>query len=126
MTKNKKGFTLIEIMIVVAIIAILAAIAIPNFISYRKTSQMNACKANQEQIRTACEAYYIKNTAYPSDVATLTLVASGGFLKAEPKCGGATYSITAPSSDNPMVQVTCGNTDQDSAYPHNSTTTDGE
>src|SRR5579885_3373269 len=51
MTKAaKKGFTLIEIMIVVAIIGLLAAIAIPNFVHARTTSQTNACINNLRQI----------------------------------------------------------------------------
>ena len=114
----KKGFTLIEIMIVVAIIAILAAVAIPNFISYRKTSQMNACIANQEQIRTACEAYYIKNSKYPATPADLAKVEDGGFLKTEPKCGGASYKITEPSATDPQVKVECQNSDVDANYKH--------
>src|SRR5512132_1319879 len=49
--QNKKaGFTLVEIMIVVAIIGLLAAIAIPNFVRARTTSQMNACINNLRQI----------------------------------------------------------------------------
>src|SRR5579863_3177687 len=58
---RKAGFTLVEIMIVVAIIGLLAAIAIPNFIKARATSQQNACINNLRQIDGAINEWALEN-----------------------------------------------------------------
>jgi prepilin-type N-terminal cleavage/methylation domain-containing protein len=69
--KNRKaGFTLVEIMIVVAIIGLLAAIAIPNFIKARTTSQMNACINNLRQIDGAIQQWALENKKSGSDGVT--------------------------------------------------------
>ena len=114
MKKMLKGFTLVEIMIVVAIIAILAAVAIPNFVRYRKTSQMNACISNLKQIQTAYEQAKMAGMA-PTTVADLC--GSTLFIKAEPKCpttNTAVYALPTTEDGNP----TCGNETTDAAYPH--------
>jgi len=62
-TSRQAGFTLVEIMIVVAIIGLLAAIAIPNFVKARTTAQMNACINNLRQIDAAIQQYALENNA---------------------------------------------------------------
>ena len=64
--KNSKGFTLIELMIVIAIIGILAAIAIPQFSSYRARAYNSASVSDARNLRTDLEAYYAEWEAYPN------------------------------------------------------------
>lgn len=70
--RNEKGFTLIELIIVIAIIGILAAIAIPQFSLYRTRSFNSAAKADLRNAITAQEAYFIDEMTYCSNAASLT------------------------------------------------------
>ena len=72
MRRGQKGFTLIELMIVVAIIGILAAIAIPQFASYRKKAQDSAAKSALKNLATAQENYYATNNRYAMGRANLS------------------------------------------------------
>lgn len=102
---RKQGFTLVEIMIVVAIIGLLAAIAIPNFVKARTTAQKNACINNLRQIDGAKEQWALENKKTEGYVVTSTdETGINAYLKGsrEPDCpGGGTYTYqpigTAPT-----------------------------
>ena len=77
---NKKGFTLIELMIVIAIIGILAAIAIPQFSNYRKRSYNSSAESDLRNAATAQEGYYVDEDTYCSSTSTLTGATFGLYL----------------------------------------------
>ena len=77
--RREEGFTLIELMIVVAIIAILAGILIPNFVNARAQAMTAACESNLRAIATAAELYYADQQVYPGsgNVSTALFTSSG-------------------------------------------------
>ena len=90
--RNEKGFTLIELMIVIAIIGILAAIAIPNFIKYRKRSYDTSANADIKNLYTASQAYYTDN---PAGSPTLDDLKAYGFRQTT----NVTVAVTAATQD---------------------------
>ena len=100
--RKRSGFTLIEIMIVVAIIGLLAAIAVPNFQQARTTAQKNTCLDNLRKIDLAKDQYALDSNVNagltPSDSA-LDPYVKGGIQTAKKCPSGGTVFINAIGSD---------------------------
>jgi type II secretion system protein G len=123
-TDGEAGFTLIELMVVVAIIAILAGILIPNFVNARAQAQTSACESNLRSIATALELVYADEQTYEpngqasfnADPADFTNTTSGVvYLNNTPKDPAAQdqskdYAITVTPQANgapPSYTITC-------------------
>jgi type II secretion system protein G len=120
--KQQRGFTLLEMMVVIAIIAILAAILIPNFTHARAQAATSACMANLKSVATAFELYYTDKQAYPTGTnanidgtATGASGALNGYLGQPPEdpAAGAgkyyTYTTTSSGGVN-AYQIWCPGT----------------
>ena len=112
----QKGFTLIELMIVIAIISILAAILIPNFLHARAESATAACEGNEKQLATAEEEYAVDNGGAYASLAVLTTPYISTTIT-DPVQKGNAYTVVIPGSGSN------GSFEIDDAGGHDTTTT---
>lgn len=107
---KKKGFTLIELMIVVAIIGILAAIAIPNFIKFQARSKTGEAKANLKSLYTSQKSYYSEHDSYNTTLDGVGFAPERGNryaydMGAASSCQTRTTSATGTESNYKCIDV---------------------
>ena len=108
---NEKGFTLIELMIVIAIIGILAAIAIPQFSAYRTRAKNSAANADLRNACTAQEAYYVDHQTYATALADLTGSEYGLYLS-----DGVNINIDNSNTNSTQYVMTAWHSQGDQSY----------
>ncbi|MFA4907183.1 MAG: prepilin-type N-terminal cleavage/methylation domain-containing protein [archaeon] len=108
--KNQAGFTLVELMIVIVIVGILAAVAVPIYQGNVKKAKMTECDAALGTIRTTLRVYYAGNGAYPAFGTATAVTAAGLDVSTDDLTGTyfAAPNYTLVSADT-MYTITCTN-----------------
>lgn len=122
--RRKQGFTLIEVVVVMAIIAVLAVLVVGAIIIARNSAKETTHRSNGKTVQTALESYYTKNKRYPATTGTVSfaaaLTATGGTpandLASTPECAAAgardgggtvTYAASTPAYTIKPADAAC-------------------
>lgn len=103
--KGQAGFTLIELIVVVAILGILTAILIPNFVRARSSSKLATCQLDLRNIAAGLELYYVENQSYPPVANWDSSLIAGGYMRAVPRSpmDQASYGYATNAGQNSFV-----------------------
>lgn len=126
MINKRKGFTLVELLVVVLILAILMAVALPLYLSTVSDSSLKSCRSNMQTIANAAQAWKVRTRAL--DFSTVSLSALNADLGATPTCpDGGSYSLVSTGSVTDLdgakaipaggVAVSCSDTAHKSFIP---------
>jgi len=108
MGTHRKGFTLIEIMIVVSIIGLIAVIAVPNYYNARRKAIKNTCDANRISIEKAVQLWALETNASAADTPEIANIVPD-YLRSWPKCGTIDYAVPSVSSTVSCPNPACPN-----------------
>ena len=124
MMQKRSGFTLVELLVVIIIIAVLVAIALPRYFAAIYAGRVRACQSNYKIINTSVQAYFAQNKAWPTLVtdmlqpgtpgATTPATMKGGQLTERPICP---FDTTADGSGRPYLLEPIYETPGDSGTP---------
>ncbi len=103
--KQEEGFTLVEMLVVLFIIGIIIAIALPNFIEASKKANQQADRANRRMISMQIDNYYLDHGFYPKNIAELV---AGKYLRSVPDCpGDAGKYVLVGGKGKEEIQIAC-------------------
>ena len=98
---NNKGFSLVELIVVVALMGILLLIAIPSYTSYKKKTESDACNSNIEIIKLAIVDFYASEQTYPDSIDDLKPYLDDGVIPVCPKSKDKVYNYGIAAKKTP-------------------------
>lgn len=122
---NRKGFTLVELLVVILILAILMAVALPLYLGAVSDSQKKTCRANMQTIANACQAYRTRSATHEYPAQLSDLIGAGQDLQALPKCPSNSGDYLYAKNNNQIAIACPGHGAADPTQPSGSASGNG-